>query len=55
MLLNMNYTVTCLEVAFMIVLSELLYAGGGAFEGTPLPTCLNVKLGRRIYLFKSSH
>lgn len=24
----MNYTVTCLEVAFMIVLSELLYGLG---------------------------
>lgn len=44
----MNYTVTCLEVAFMIVLL------GAAFKRGHLKAFLNVHFGRRIYLYMSA-
>lgn len=52
LLLNINYTVTCLEVAFTIVLRELLLRG--VFRGSASPAGMNVKLGRHIYLYIST-
>lgn len=51
LLLNMNYTVTRLEVAFLMIVSRELLWRRVMFKGTALPAGLNVKLGSCVFIY----
>lgn len=50
LLLNKNYTVTRLEVAFLMIVSCERLWRTVIFKGTALPTGLNVKLGGYVFI-----